>query len=306
MRRSNAGGPSVPSSVDRHVAKAELPLARQQDPRHQIRVVLHLRQEDLVALDERARRAQVWTTRLMASVVPLVKMISLAMPSPEKRPTRIPGGLVELGRFLAQRVDRAVDVGVRPLVEQAHRVETCRGFGRSPPSRGTTRRSARRPCGEYREVARGPAPAGSPAFSRSPRPAGPARVRPGGRRRSRAAPGAERAAQHGQRQRDARQTRDARIGAPERGQRRVRARPRRVGRRAAFHHLRQEVGGGRGDRAGVALEADRLDLAVGAEAEAPTRRRSPQSGFTSSWTASAPGRSLKRRGCRKRSRITPP
>ena len=38
-------------------------------------------------------------------------------------PHPVPGALVELRRLLAQRVDRAVDVGVRPLVEEPHRVE---------------------------------------------------------------------------------------------------------------------------------------------------------------------------------------
>jgi hypothetical protein len=39
----------------------------------------------------------------------------------------------------------------------------------------------------------------------------------------------------------------------------------------ALHHLGQEIGGGRRDRAGVTLEADGLHLAVGAEAKLDTK-----------------------------------
>ena len=149
-----------------HVPEAELPLAGEQDPGHQVRVVLHLRQEDLVPRDERAPRPRVDddVDRLRR---PLREDDLLALPRPEKRPHPVPGALVELRRLLAQRVDRAVDVGVRPLVEEAHRVED------RPRLLGRRRRvEVHEPApldraGEDREVRDGPARRGSPPLSRA-------------------------------------------------------------------------------------------------------------------------------------------
>ena len=84
-----------------HVPEPELPLPREEDPRHQVRVVLHLGQEDLVPRDERAPRPGVDddVDRLRR---PLREDDLLPLPGPEKRPDPVPRSLVELRRLLAQ------------------------------------------------------------------------------------------------------------------------------------------------------------------------------------------------------------
>ena len=288
-----------------HVPEAELPLAGEEDPRHQVRVVLHLGQEDLVPLDERPPRPGVddEVDRLRR---PLGEDDLLALPRPEERPHPVPGALVELGRLLPQRVDRAVDVGVRPLVEErARRRGPAAASGRSPPSRGR-RAGGPRSCGRGSGSRRGPGRRGSPALSRDTRRAraGRRRVRPrAAAMRSAPAPSAPRSTASG------RETH----GKPGRPDRRLERREQRVAlepgarrspsgpppsrpgdRRRPSRSRRRPPGSGRSPPRGPAPK------------RSSTRRRSPQSGLTSSWTASAPGSSPKWRGCRKRSRITPP
>ena len=167
----------------RHVPEPELPLPGEQDPRHQVRVVLHLGQEDLVPLDERPPRPRVddEVDRLRR---PLREDDLLPMPGPEKRPHPVPGPLVELRRLLPQRVDRPVDVGVRPLVEEAHRVEDlARLLGRRRRVEVDEPVSLDR-AGEDRESPGGPGRPGSPPLSRvARRPGRPAPGRLRGPRR---------------------------------------------------------------------------------------------------------------------------
>ena len=80
-------------------------------PGHDVRVVLHLGEEDLVAR-LRNFRPQPWATRLIDSVVPRVKTIVRGSAAPKNEATSSRAPLEELGRLLAQRVDAPVGVGV--------------------------------------------------------------------------------------------------------------------------------------------------------------------------------------------------
>ena len=188
------------------------------------------------------------------------------MPRPNERAHSIPGALVQVGGFLAKRVDRAVDVGVRPLVEEPHGVEDLAWLlGRRRRVKVDQSSPADRPR-EDREVAAHPVGQAHRRSPAVPGRAGPAGVASRPRRGDPLGARAERAAQHRQRERHAPQARRPDRRA-ERGDESVALELEGVIRRAAFHHLRQEIGGGRRDRAGVALEADGLHLTVGAEPE---------------------------------------
>ena len=102
--------------------QARAPVAAGHLPRDQVRVMLHLGDEDLVA-GLRSVRPIAWATRFMPSVVPRVKMISSRLGRADEAPHRVARRLVQLGRLLAQGVDRAVHVGVALLVVARHRLQ---------------------------------------------------------------------------------------------------------------------------------------------------------------------------------------
>ena len=95
-------------------------------PRDEVRVVLQLRDDDLVALREGppdGLRDEAETVGGAAGEDDL-----LAARGADEALDRVARQLVELGRLLAQGVDRAVDVGVAPLVVAVHRLDHGAGL----------------------------------------------------------------------------------------------------------------------------------------------------------------------------------
>ena len=110
--------------VDRDVADVEsAELLRDDHPRHDVGVVLHLGQEDGVARPQvgpaPAVRHQVERLGRVLGEHHLVRRVRRA----DEAPRHQPGPLVERGGLLGRRVDAAVDVGVRRLVVVRHGVD---------------------------------------------------------------------------------------------------------------------------------------------------------------------------------------
>ena len=118
----------------RHGREPRAPVAADHLPRDQVRVVLHLGDEDLVARLEGA------PDRLGDEVDALGGAAREDRPprasaAPMNARTASRAALVELGRLLAERVDRPVHVGVAPLVVARHRLQ------HRPSASGSRRRS---------------------------------------------------------------------------------------------------------------------------------------------------------------------
>ena len=117
---------SRPSSVSPNQRSVGAGALGEQLPRHDVGVVLHLGDDDLVALADlqrAARPASVFATRLSASVAFLVKTTSSRLGRVDERRDLVAGALERLGRLGAELVHGAGDVGVVPLEVVDHRVD---------------------------------------------------------------------------------------------------------------------------------------------------------------------------------------
>ena len=113
---------AVVVDVDRRPRRAPVRSANAA-PRQQVGVVLGAGQHDLVAAGDVGRRPRLEATRLMASVVPLVKTTSAGLVALRNRATRGARGAVLLRGPPGQRMQRRRRVGVVAFVEARHRVD---------------------------------------------------------------------------------------------------------------------------------------------------------------------------------------
>ena len=121
-------------------------------PGHDIGVMLHDREHDLVALADMGEADRTTATRLIASVAPRVKTISSIEPALRKARTFSRARLIGVGRGVGEIMQPAMDIGIFVLIGVDHALDHRARLLRRGRIVEIDQRLAIGPLGQDREI----------------------------------------------------------------------------------------------------------------------------------------------------------